>query len=176
MASFVSAREMEAAKALKKQEKREARGVILKHAKADYERRKKRKERQEDEWMAPGIVDRFDTRDSSSHIHEKRKNKEKKKDSKRKRAKCMKSKSSSESSSDGLGAGDDEWVEKGQDLTSKPDLASSSAKIEPKGVLQRESWMTAPVGPSEKSLFSIKKRKQDEVKSDKEVGTGYFGQ
>ena len=62
----------------------------------------------------------------------------------------------------------------GQDITNKPDLASSSTKIEQESVLQRECWMTAPLGPSEKSLFSIKKRKQD-LDEDKEVGTGCVG-
>ncbi len=161
MASFVSARDISAAKALKKQEKKIARSDILKQAKTDHEQRTRRKELREqtgeDEWMAPGLMSRFSD-DTTSHTRKKHK-----KDNKKKKHSKHTDHHASSSESKG-----DVWVEKGRDSDSQSDPTLKTNKAGKDGTLQRETWMTAPMEPSHKSLLAIEDlRKSSQVKEQK---------
>ncbi len=160
MASFVPARDIGAAKALKKQEKKIARSNILKQAKTDHEQRIRRKElreqRGEDEWMAPGLMSRFSD-DTTSHTRKKHK-----KDVKNKKHSKHSEHHVSSSESEG-----DVWVEKGRDSDSQLDPTLKTNKAGKDGALQRETWMTAPMEPSHQSLLAIEGRRKSQVKEQK---------
>lgn len=159
MASFVSSRDIEATKNLKKQEKREARNIILKQAEQDHEKRKRQtevsKRRGEDTWIAPGVMRRFTNEEP-----------------KRKRKRCHKKKSKkrskrTESSSDASSQSDEDmWVEKGQEDSIQP-LTTVEPPTVNKEPLKRDSWMTVPLDPIG-TLKETAKKNETEIKQ-KEV-------
>ena len=166
MASFVSSRDLETAKSLKKQEKREARDVLLKQAKHDHDQRKRRKElskqRGEDTWTAPGVVKRFTVGKNERCEGRKQKRKKHYKDKAKKRLKHI---AKSESSSDGYSQSDEDlWVEKGPKDALQ--LSTAIVKAMDQDTLKRDSWMTVPLGPSESSLTELAAKSEvDIVKS-----------
>ena len=114
--SFVSARELEAARLARKEQQREMREEILREAKESFEKDKKREElkraRGEDTWILPAVRKRLDLKGQTNKADsEKKKRKKKKKEKKHKKHKS--SSKSAESGSEGS-EGDDEgdWVEK----------------------------------------------------------------
>ncbi len=163
MASFVSAKDIEAAKVLKKQKKRKEREAILEQAKITHQKKKFREEHSEKNWMAPGLLSRFSEKKSScSKI---KREKKKKSGSKRSRKETERTNSSSSDSDGG------NWVEKGINAgnTSKIAVETNTSTLE--STIQRDSWMTAPPESSQSSLFATEKRqmKSAEYQSQKEV-------
>lgn len=161
MASFVSSRDIEAAKNLKNQEKREARDVLLKQAKQDHDKRKRRKElskqRGEDTWTAPGVMKRFS--EGKNGGRKQKRKKHRKEDKSKKQPKHI---AKSESSSDSYRSSqsdEDLWVE-------KEDAIQPSATAMNPDTLKRDSWMTVPLGSSVGSLTEIATSNEaDNVKS-----------
>lgn len=170
MAAFISASEIEAAKRLKKEQRRAAREEILKEAKESYEREKKRqelkRERGEDVWVAPAISKRLglQSKDDSPTPERKKRRKHKKENKKHKKHKTKKSKLEIDSGSSSAAeseSGEEMWVEK--DADEKPGCEtplqpqSPSTKGPP---LQREDWMTMPLAPSDLSMTKLAERRE----------------
>ncbi len=155
MSSFISSRDIEAAKVLKKQKKREQRYAILKQAKIDYQNKEIREEPVKKEWMAPGLVSRFSEADdrtssrSSNTKKEKKKKKKSKKNTRKDTKKRSRSTSSDFSSSESDGG---DWIEKAVDTANE-------------SIIQRESWMTTQIEPSGRTIeSSLEQNSQKEVR------------
>lgn len=156
MAQFVSSRDLEAAKCLKKREKREAREIILKEAKKEHEKRERRhelsKQRGEDTWTAPGIISRLAVEEHGKSKHKRKKHHKEKR---------VKHTAPRESSSDTSGTSDEEvWVERRQVEYTQPESNPSSEIPKSMSTLKRDTWMTVPLDPSDKSMATI--RSEDE--------------
>ena len=130
--SFVSARDLEAARLARKEQQREMREEILREAKESFEKEKKREElkraRGDDTWILPAVKKRLgfkgEPTSSVSEKKKKRKKKEKKKHKSHKASKTEKEQFESESGESGEeGEEEDMWVEK---ESTGPALSSAS--------------------------------------------------
>lgn len=142
--SFVSENELQAQREKRKEDKRQSRQKILEEAKEKFfeERRRQelKRERGDDTWVAPGINKRLNlAKKSKKHKKEKKKKEKEKSD--------VQSDESAE----------DEWVEKDQESSSCVETMPTPVQTTP---LQRDDWMTLPLGPSLSS-----QRKLDELRS-----------
>ena len=170
MSAFISASEIEAAKRLKKEQRRAAREEILREAKESYERKKKhqelKRERGEDVWLAPAISKRLglQSKDDSPTPERKKPRKHKKEHKKHKKHKTKKSKLERDSGSSSAfesESGEEMWVEKGAD-----EKTSHETPLEPQSLsikappLQREDWMTMPLAPSDLSMTKLAERRE----------------
>lgn len=160
MASFVSSLDLDAAKRQKKEKRREMREKILKDAREDYEKRKKREEMKrttgEDKWVSSGVSERLGL---SSERKRKKKSKKGHKPKKSKRSKYSKEDVSTDSDS-----AEDMWIEKTNLAEGKSGVTSNDAdqSIKP---AQRDEWMTTPLSSSLLSICSDRAgRKQEDVK------------
>ena len=151
MASFVSARDIEAQKALKKQENKITREEILKEARDNFEkerqRRELKRERGDDQWVAGGVSKRLGLEEKKHKKHKK----------KHKSHKPSKKAGRSPQSDDSLTREDEAlWVEK--EVPSQPvETSSASAAV------RRDDWMTMAVGPSAMSIASLAARRGPEI-------------
>ena len=193
MASFVSSRELEAAKQQRKRQKREMREEILREAKEKFEKDKERQElkRQtgEDKWMAPGVSERLgfagDGDSSSDGKKRKKRRKEHKKHKKRKTSKHEKCRSDDESSLASGSESDEMWVEKpgGEEARlNVTDSVTSEVKVHPEDSNantgldasippRRDDWMMMPLAPSILSMAILSGRREtkEEKLEDKKV-------
>ena len=118
--SFVSARDLEAARLARKEQQREMREEILREAKESFEKEKKREElkraRGEDTWILPAVKKRLgfkgEATSSVSEKKKKRKKKEKKKHKSHKTSKAVKEQFESESGESEEEGEEDMWVER----------------------------------------------------------------
>ena len=178
MSAFISASEIEAAKRLKKEQRRAAREEILREAKESYEREKKRqelkRERGEDVWVAPAISKRLGlhSKDDALTPERKKPRKHKKEHKKHKKHKTKKSKLERDSGSSSAfesESGEEMWVEKGAgeipNCETPLEPQSPSTKAPP---LQREDWMTMPLAPSDLSMTKLAERRETQENKKQE--------
>ena len=133
--SFVSARDLEAARLARKEQQREMREEILREAKESFEKEKKREElkrtRGEDTWILPAVKKRLGFKGeatSSGSEKKKRKKKEKKKHKSHKTSKAVKEQFESESGeSEGEGE-EDMWVEREATVPSLSSAGTSESR------------------------------------------------
>ena len=159
MTSFVSQAEVEAEKERKKDERRKARDDILKDARQSFEREKQRlelkRQRGDDQWLAPGVNSRLGTVEENEA-----KTKDRKKHKKRKK----KDDDASPTSSDDEKA---TWVE----IDSNKNVVTQLPAARPKSpVVKRDDWMLMPMAPSSSSLAIINGKQsaaQEEQKAAK---------
>ena len=121
--SFVSARELEAARLAKKEQQSEMRQEILREAKESFEKEKKREEqkraRGDDIWILPAVKKRLGLKGQANDAESEKKKRKKKKEKKHKKHKTsskstkMEESGSSESDEEGEGL----WVEKQPNTT-----------------------------------------------------------
>ena len=173
--SFVSSRELEAARELRKEQKRASREHILQEARESFERAKKReelkRERGEDKWMAPGISERLGL---GSEPERKKKKKSKKEHKKHKKHKTKTSKRRRQNDDDASSSASSDseteamWVEKTAKSEPEPQGPSQSDGDSGSGSLKREDWMTMAVGPSARSMALLTGRRDTEEKREEE--------
>ncbi len=194
MTSFVSARELEAAKQLKKEQKRAMRDDILREAKENFEREKKRqelkRERGDDIWMAPGVSERLGLRQEDEgrtperKKTKKRHKKERKSHKKYKEPKKAHRDNSDEdnSSSDTEGPTEGMWVEAGTDgLPVEKDSNTMPASHGDGGgsavgaPLRREDWMTMALAPSAMSVARLTAKRANEEEEKGKVRGDWGG-
>ena len=164
MTSFVSEAAVEAEKQIKKDEKRKAREDILKEARQSFEREKVRlelkRQRGDDQWLAPGVSSRLGT-STYSKLDD---NETKRKDSKKHKKRKKKETDDSGPSSDGEAM----WVEVG---ANKNVVDVTEPKEGPKSpVRRRDDWMLMPMAPSSSSLAILSGKQsaaQEEPKATK---------
>ena len=174
--SFVSAKELEAAKELRKEQKRASRDQILKEAKESFERDKRRQElkrqRGEDRWLAPGISERLGFGSEQASLESKTKKHKKRKKHKTKKSKHRREKDEDASSSASSDSETEEmWVEKTGE--SEPEIQSSQETLckdedSRSGTLKREDWMTMSLGPSARSMAVLTGRREAKDKEEEE--------
>ena len=172
--SFVSARELEAARQVRKEQKKEMREDILRQAKENFEKDRKREElkraRGEDTWILPAVKKRLALKGEAASLSSEKKKKKKKK--KNKERKKHNKKASSESESQGSEGEEEEeegtWVELGSDGPKLPSTSSvnesgnqAEKAAESAAPLHREEWMTMALGPSDSALSIMTERRRD---------------
>ena len=113
--SFVSARELEAARQQRKKEAKAMRDEVLKEAKESFERERKRDElkraRGEDTWIVPAVKKRLGFKGEESHASSEKKKRKNKKDKKHKKHKASSKSEKNEIESEESGG--EMWIEKG---------------------------------------------------------------
>eukprot|EP01134_Creolimax_fragrantissima_P002608 CFRG2608T1 len=147
MADWISANEIERKRDATKKHLRQE----IKNAENEFKRkeiaRKRRKDRGDDKWLAPGILRKLDQGKDGDKKKKKGKKLERKekKSKSRKKHKKSSSRSKDSSSSDSDTDGDDVWVDS-KDINDSGQTPETSAgmaeKKEP--AIQRDSWMLAP--------------------------------
>ena len=178
--SFVSSRELEAARELRKEQKRASREHILQEARESFERAKKReelkRERGEDKWMAPGISKRLglggEHREETSPDRKKKKSKKEHKKHKKHKTKTSKHRRKKDEDASSSASSDSEteamWVEK----TAEKEPESSEAPHDDgdggRGTLKREDWMTMALGPSARSMAVLTGRRETQETKEEE--------
>ena len=119
MSAFVSARDLEADRQARKEQKREMRDEILREAKQSYERQKKHEElkraRGEDTWMLPAVNKRLGFKGDAVAPEKKKRKKKKDKESGKKSKKTSVAMGKVESGEGESGEEEDMWVEKGSE-------------------------------------------------------------
>ena len=124
--SFVSARELEAAREQRKKDVKEMRDEALREARESFEKQRKREElkraRGEDTWIVPAVRTRLGFKGETGHSSEKKRKKKKEKKHKKDRSKTEKSQNESESDSGAESEGE-MWIEKG--TTSAPSVTET---------------------------------------------------
>lgn len=178
MTSFVSSKVLDAAKQLKKEQRRAMREEILTEAKESFERAKKRqelkRERGDDQWMAPGVSERLGLGEGGTPERKKAKKKHKKERKKRKKGthKHTRRDDDDTSSSETDSAAEGMWVEAGAEGPAKEkDLMAASGEEEDSALpasLKREDWMTMPLAPSATSMAMLTARRGTETERERE--------
>lgn len=170
--SFVSASDLEAQREKRKEDKRQSRQKILHEAKEKFLEERKRqelkRERGDDQWVAPGVSKRL-------NLTTKKQKKDKKK--KKKHEKRDKSDVRSEES------GEEEWIEKeGRDMGMETEPVQATPTLDTptqESALQRDEWMTLALGPSlsaQRRLEELRKRTEEEEEKKKEPLLDQAGQ
>ena len=163
MTSFVSLAVLEAEKQKKKEEKRKARDDILKEARHSFEREKERlelkRQRGDDQWIAPGVSSRLDNIVTTSTDDTQTKKEGSKKHKKRKKK--------GNDGSPGPFGSDEEpmWVE----LDGNKNVVSQTRVDRPPSpIMKRDDWMLMPMAPSSSSL-AILSGKQTAAREEPKV-------
>ena len=157
--SFVSAKDLEAARQQRKEQKQLQREEIIREAKQNFEKEKKRqdlrKQRGEDLWLAPGVSERFERSPKA-----KKRKKQKKKD--HRKGNGHKSRHEESSSSEES----DQWVERcdGKSPVAEEAMESASTRT----ALQRDEWMQIPLAPSSLSMMKLGDKEKSEEARRKE--------
>ena len=198
--SFVSGRDLEAAREQRKKDVKEMRDEVLREARESFEREKKREElkraRGDDTWIVPAVKKRLGFKGATGHSSEKKKGKKKKE---KKPKKPKESSNSEKKGSESDSEREAMWIEKEtstqpetETLTpryhNKPFLSIvllyntlfhpstmqmyavcyictySDAGPQAPAKLQREDWMTMPLGPSDRALSLLSLRGQESEK------------